>query len=234
MRKLVILIYPLLLSLSFGRGLEISGEINFFRQMALSTYETILANNNELPRRFEDIVGLRESASKEQHTIPLINQLAIVPLAPQIQSGLGIENNYAGYKLFAISRTESFDKVFSERKSSGRYSLLIKADHSDIFVMWIPEVQARIIIAQIKDFDPEKEPLAFQELVKDGIRAPMFQSDLEVNKSSVIHPQAPPSRRNPSVIGTSKKLDNYSLLWIVVGISLLVLGGGYAIRRARR
>ncbi len=85
-----------------------------FRQLALATYETMLANQVELPRNFEEVVGLREWANKERLTIPLINKLAIVPSALQIQSELGIENKFAGYRLFAISRKESFDKVISK------------------------------------------------------------------------------------------------------------------------
>ncbi len=45
----------------------------------------------------------------------------------------------------------------------------MKADNSDIFLMWIPESQARITLKQIKEFDPEKQSLAFQDLVKNDI-----------------------------------------------------------------
>lgn len=219
---------------SFGRGLEMSSETNFFRQLALSTYETILANKNELPKKFEEVSGLREWASKEPIIISFINRLAIVPLAPQVKFELGIQNKFVGFRLFAISRKESSDKVISEelsgKKSSGRYSILVKADYSDIFVMWIPEIQARIILKQLKGFDPEKQPLAFQTLISEkGQRLP-DQNDKDSSQTAPSDDNAiatAPLPPKPFTPAAGSALTENLTLWLAVLVGLLVILLGY-------
>lgn len=231
MKRIIVLIYLCFLMFSFGRGLEMSSETNFFRQLALSTYETIIANKNELPKNFEDVGGLREWASKEPIIISFINRLAIVPLAPQVKSELGIQNKFVGFRLFAISRKESSDKVISEellgKKSSGRYSILVKADYSDIFVMWIPEIQARIILKQLKGFDPEKQPLAFQDLNSEKEQRLPDQNDKDSSQTAPSDDNAiataPPLGKAVTPAAGSALNENLTL-WLAVLVVVILLG----------
>ena len=139
-----------------------------------------------------------------------------------------MNGSYAHW-LFAIARRPDGDLP-----KIGRQVILIRQEDLGCITTWIPESEAQFILKQIKGFDPEKQPLAFQNLVQGGIKTSPAQCDLNSNQNPGVHSQIPHSPESPSFTRASNERDEYSLLWIVVGITVLVVGGGYAIRCARR
>ena len=149
----------------YGRGLEISEETNVIRQITMCVYDDFTSASKGLPSTFDSIPSLREWVDRDKSIVSFINRLAVVPGSPTIRPERGISNSLTNCQLFAISRNNSFDKVLSsegdDKESGGRHSILI--NEGDIHAIWIPENQAQLILNQIKDFDPTKQPLAFQD-----------------------------------------------------------------------
>ena len=185
--------------MSHGRGLELSEEVNVIRQITMCIYDDFTSANKELPTTFDNIPTLREWVDRDKSVVSFVNRLAIVPGSLTIRPVKGISNKFANYKLFAISRNNSFDKVLSsegaDKESGGRHSILIK--EGDMRAMWIPESQAQLILNQIKGFDPAAQPLAFVDRSQPA------------NKTQEAEPTPPPVRpqhKSPSKFPTLPKM----------------------------
>ena len=183
-RNLVFVILLLNSVILHGRGLELSEEANVIRQITMCIYDDFLSANKELPTTFDNIPTLREWVDRDKSLVSFVNRLAIVPNSRTIRPIQGVSNKFANYRLFAISRNNSFDKVLSsegaDKESGGRHSILIK--EGDMRVMWIPESQAQLILNQIKGFDPAAQPLAFVDRSQPA------------NKTQEAEPTPPPVR----------------------------------------
>jgi hypothetical protein len=231
-KNLVLFILLLNTVILHGHGLELSEEANVIRQITMCIYDDFTSTNKELPRTFDSIPTLREWVDRDQSVVSFVNRLAIVPGSPTIRLGQGFSNKFANYNLFAISRNNSFDKVLSsegaEKESGGRHSILIK--EGDIRVMWIPENEVQIILNQIKDFNPEKQPYAFQNLSSEkGQRPPdrnvrnSFQPIPSDGKASATAPSL------PKVVATAAEpvLTENLTSWPAGLVGLLVILLGY-------
>ena len=235
MRKHLVFLFLIVPIISLGRGLEISEESNVIRQVTTCIFDDFMSGKKELPIMFDDIPTLKDWANRDKYIISFVNRLAIVPSSPTILAEQGVSNKFFNYRLFAISRNISFDKVFStegsDRKLGGRHSILIKADNSEIFVMWIPEKEAQIILKQLKDFDPAKQPLAFQGLAhSDAGKAPRQKSPNH-NEDLVKGEQHPLLPDQANIKRTLRKPIHSHKFWIIGGIIFLISVIGYAIRR---
>lgn len=223
MKKILIAfhIFACLTAIVFAKS-EMSSQTAFFRQVTICVFDEFVDSKKELPKTFDSILSLRSSIEKTSishraNAISYINMLAIVPNAPLIQPEQGISHKFANYRLFAIGRSKSFDKVMSsEGKDSelgGRYSILLNVDNSDAHSMWIPEKEAQIILKQLKGFDPMNRPLAFQDLISEMKRGDgLFRQD-----------QLPTSTDNDSSLDQmQKKRGNSQWPWILGGSILFM------------
>jgi hypothetical protein len=122
-----------------------------------------------VPSKWNDFVTVeRMQSGMVEHqlgTAKAINSFALVPGAPVIGEGPGISPDYIGHRLFLISRAENFTK----NSGSGRCAILIKPKDLDskpsrTFSYFIPEEAAKAILRTIPSFDPEAQPLAFEDL----------------------------------------------------------------------
>ena len=237
MKTNFILFFLLAPIISLGRGLEISEEANVIRQVTMCIFDDFMSGKKELPILFDNIPTLKEWANRDAYIISSVNRLAIVPSSPIIQPEQGVSNKFFNYRLFAISRNKSFDKIFSmegvDQKLGGRHSILIKADNSDIYVMWIPEKEAQIILKQLKGFDPAKQPLAFQDLAQgDAGKAPRQRSPNH-NEDLVKGEPHPLLPDQANIKRTFKKPSESHSFWIIGGIIFLISVIGYVIRQRR-
>ena len=228
-----IIIYKLsfwlcLMSVS-GREGGASASLHLFQQITISLTTDYIEKQAALPKSFEEILSVQQLALGHPKYIENLNRLTIVPEAPLIQRKTGALNGSYAHWLFAIAR-----RADDDLPKIGRRVILIRQEDLGCITAWIPESEAQFILKQIKGFDPEKQPLAFQDLLQGGIKTSPAQRDLNSNQNPGVHSQIPHSPESPGVISNSKDRDEYFWLWIVVGISLLVFGGGYAIRCARR
>jgi hypothetical protein len=228
--KIIISGVLFLLSLmsALGREKGASASLHIFQQITISLATDYIEKKVALPKSFEDISSIQQLALGHPIYIKHLNTLTIVPEAPLIQRKTGSLNGSYAHRLFAIARKpDDLPKI-------GRQVILIRQEDLGCITAWIPESEAQFILNQLKGFDPEKQPLAFQDLVQGGIKTLPAQRDLNRHQNPSIHSQPPYLPESPSVVRTFKGRDEYFLLWIVVGITVLVVGSGYAIRRARK
>lgn len=122
-----------------------------------------------IPVTWDDLVTVEKMKNgmvKHQlNTAKAINSFALVPGSPKIGVGPGISQDYGGHHLFLISRVENFTR----NSGSGRCAILIKPQDLDskpvrTFSYFIPEDAAKAILRTIPNFDPEVQPLAFEDL----------------------------------------------------------------------
>lgn len=229
MKKKILALISISTIILFGSGLDISEETNVFRQISMCIFDDFLSKNKSLPESFDDIPSLNEWVSRETDIAILVNELAIVPNMPLIRAEQGLLHKFTAYKLFAISRIESFDRVMSgqdtDGKNGGRYSILINSENSDIFSMWIPENQAQLILKQIDGFDPNKQPLAFQNLKNK-------KPEHDDNLFRQVQP-LPSSKADTNSNGIQRKVGVFSWLWILGGVILLASVIGIVICKRR-
>lgn len=124
-----------------------------------------------LPKRLEEFEGMRAVAGiganrLSPYGIKAINSFVIVPEAPKIKKGPGIPEELVGKRLYVINRFPNYDNapVNADRSdpfSGGRQVILISDHDSRLDIPWIPESIVRLLIAQIKGFQPEKQAPAF-------------------------------------------------------------------------
>jgi len=197
------------------------------RNIEMSLVDGFLDKGKYLPNSFEEMTLLREMAENQwknqPRTLELINSLALVPNAPTIKSIEGISRSLWGWRLFAISRSWNFD--YSKDKASidpaegGRFVIMISPDGSSATPNWIPEPEARVILDQLKDFDPKKQPLAFENIIQS--KREMNPQQNESNKTAREH-----LRKKGNVgSGVQKIPDNqypkqWGRYWIAGGVSL--------------
>jgi hypothetical protein len=162
-----------------------------------------------------------------------INSFALVPGAPIIQPQPGISREYSGHRLFLISRDETFTKT----PVSGRYAILIKPEELDskpvqTYSHFIHEETAQIILKQIKGFDPQRQPLAFENFdqLERNKKSQQDQLNQQVEKQLKEMGKLVP---NDEPITDSKEFTrnwSYGLL-LAVGISFCVFLFWRALRR---
>lgn len=137
-----------------------------------AVWSDFLSNGKNLPSAWDQIpsvLDMRNNISTQNFdNLRQINSFAIVTNAPIIQAEPGILKNHSDRRLFSISRTREFydkkSKLSNEISTMGRYAIFVSPDNSGITSSWITEPEAQIILKQLKDFDPAKQPIAFENL----------------------------------------------------------------------
>ncbi len=177
MKNIIFIIIFLVYSFeSLVARVEMSDTSVTCRNMIFFLWEDFLNKGSDLPSSFDDIQSYRDVLETYSNprtlvgTIGIINRLAIVPDAPVIQAGEGISRERQNRRLFAISRSMSFDypspEPTGDLPKGGRFAIVITPDGSDALPYWISESEARLILRQIDGFDPAKQPLAFEDLIQ--------------------------------------------------------------------
>lgn len=145
-----------------GDPLNVSGGI------ALQLDTTLNDQGGELEDSWDDFIQIRMIKNgileKSGYTIKTINSFALVPGAPVIQSQPGVPRELVGYQLFLTSREETI-----LRNKRGRCMIFIKLPRNKpgrarILSPFVPEERAQHILNQFPDFDPTKQPVAFDDL----------------------------------------------------------------------
>lgn len=176
----------------------------------------VFHESKDLPTSWEtfEVIGtMKKGSSKKQlFEMKTINSFALVPSLPIIQSEPGIPGDYQGNRLFLISREENVTKA----SGRGRCAIFIKTEGSSskpvrTFSYFIPEETAQIILKQIGGFDPQKQPLAFENLPELEKEEKQFQDNISPPKVPVLPGQSRHATKD------RKKLDDYRLWWVAVG-----------------
>lgn len=153
---------------------ELSGNLVILRNLTIAIKDEYVTDNKRLPESWDDIPMIQnmksDLSSQNPRELKVINMLALVPNSPIVQDIPNSLIKLRNMKLFAISRSEGIDPVFSKKVAAttegGRYVILVSPDMSDIFVNWISEAEAQVILRQLKEFDPAKQPLAFVDITE--------------------------------------------------------------------
>lgn len=229
MNNLIILCYLLFSNISYRHEVDMTPAMLMLKQLELLISEEFVYPGRKLPDSLDEIEGLRKYVKNSPKAISEVNKFMMIPGSPVIQHDSRIQQSLLGNRILIAPRLASM-----RSDELGRIVLCVLKDSSITSPLWIPEPQFQCILKQLKDFDPDKQPLAFQDLVQGSIKTLPAQRDLNRHQNPSVHSQIPHSPESPSFIRTFKERDEYFLLWIVVGITVLVVGSGYAIRRARR
>jgi hypothetical protein len=138
------------------------------RMLTSSLYNNELSGGKRIPDTWEDMVEISWTRSgkisQSAYYIKLVNSFALVPTSPVIKKDSKIPNEYSGKRLFLISRYQ----IYTASSTQGRCMILIdppSAESGRIISApyFVPEATAQLIIAQIPDFDPTEQPLAFDD-----------------------------------------------------------------------
>lgn len=203
-------------------------------------WDEFLNQGKNLPSTWQEIPTFRDiddaELSRDLGTYKQINSLALVPDAPIIRDATGITPNFSGRRLFAISRKPApYEKTTDQNSGPakyGRYAILVAKDGSEIMPNWIPEPVVQIILNQIKDFDAEKQPLAFERV--DDLLLEKIRKQQEWDKS--ISDRKEKSKKHNSVSDRAlnhqnqNRSMNNTLAWMAIGL-ILTIGTVMVIRR---
>jgi hypothetical protein len=190
-----------------------------------------LDSGKGIPTTLDNIPSLRETVESEPWMIKKINILALVPEAPLIRAEQNVKADYHGYRLFAVGRTTNFDyerTSLDGKLESGRYTILFASDGRSAIAPWIPESEVKAILSQIKDFEPAKQPLAFQDLVQAENKSKKHRptEDERDGKSEGI--------QNSSVADSVGRVEENRWLWIIGGVLITVLLISIKIRKRKQ
>jgi hypothetical protein len=134
--------------------------------MELSVY---WEESEKLPISWEDFDSVKFAKNgKLKHQLSRVkayNSLALLPSFPTIIDKPGVSREHIGCKLYLISRNEEIARTGVK----GRYAVLIKTEALDsspimFFSAFITEKEAQTILRDIQNFDPDNQPLAFDDL----------------------------------------------------------------------
>ncbi len=147
-------------------NVSISPDMRICRDIEMDLNLTFIKNHKELPSSWDEFteVKMTNTGSTERNIFRMktINSFALVPNRPEIKLDQGIPKEYSGKFLYLIGKKE----INSKNSGSGRCAILIAPSKTDTatvvtYSYLIPEDIAKIIIRQIENFDPEKQPVAF-------------------------------------------------------------------------
>ncbi len=223
------IIYRVLVLLSFtsafGRDKGASASLNLFQQITISLTTDSIEKKIDLPKSFDDIMSVQQLALGHPKYIENLNRLTTVPGAPLIQRKAGTLNGSFDHRLFAIARRsdDNFPKI-------GRRVILIRQEDLSCITDWMPESEAQLILHQLKDFDPEKQPLAFQDSISEkGQRTP-DRNDRDSSQPTPSDGEASataPSLAEGVVPAAEPVLTKNLTSWLAGLVGLLVILLGY-------
>lgn len=136
--------------------------------LALQLDTSLNDRREELATSWDDFIQIQMikngSSAKDGYTIKTLNPFALVPGSPVIENRPGIPREFVGYRMFLTSREET-----TLRKERGRCMIFVKLSEipdgrARILSPFVPEERAQHILNQLPDFDPTKQPVAFDDL----------------------------------------------------------------------
>jgi hypothetical protein len=213
---------------------EMSEQNMIFRQIAMCLQEDNAEQSLKIPNRFDDVNSIKQMMTKSPYLLKYLNLLSIVPNTPVIKSHIDMVNGLKTYKLFAMNRVPCFDKVLAQNGPSrihgGRFLFLINIDGNEYNPKWIPEPEVQFILKQLKDFDPEKQPLAFQDLNSEkGQRPPIENArnsaqPLPSEATNIATAPSLPKLITPAAVPV---MTQNLISWLAGLVGLLVILLGY-------
>lgn len=146
---------------------ELPKEFGYVRMMTVQLSNNSLLGGNPIPEGWRDFMLVNYMKTESLHSasnFKVVNSFALVPHSPVIKENKEIPKEYSGKRLFLISRYQ----VYTDSLGQGRCIILIypSTNESDKIISaayFIPEATAQLILAQIPDFDPTEQPLAFDD-----------------------------------------------------------------------
>ena len=136
--------------------------------LALQLDTSLNDRREELATSWDDFIQIQMikngSSAKDGFTIKTLNSFALVPGSPVIENRPGIPREFVGYRVFLTSREET-----TLRKERGRCMIFVKLSgtpdgRTRILSPFVPEERAQHILNQFPDFDPTKQPVAFDDV----------------------------------------------------------------------
>jgi hypothetical protein len=187
------------------------------KEYAYARLMTVLFSNNrlmggkEIPEGWSDYIQIsymKKEATPSASYFKAVNSFAIVPNAPLIKKQKEISTEYSGARLFLISRY----KIHTDSLGPGRCVILLypsseKIDKVTSAAYFIPETTAQLILAQIPDFDPTAQPLAFDD---DFLVANQKRFQGEDLDSTILEIEKSRAAKKPSEIvktGLNQQID---------------------------
>ncbi|QTN33051.1 hypothetical protein HZ994_12235 [Akkermansiaceae bacterium] len=134
------------------------------------SYEFSPKNGDDFPKVWDDFIGISLIKSGKMaidvNYMKGANSLALVPGAPAIRADSSISREYHAHHLLIISREDIFDK---RTEAKGRYAVLaspktLEPASRSFPRYFIPMAESDAILAQIPNFDPAAQPLAFDKV----------------------------------------------------------------------
>lgn len=218
--------------LAYSRS-ESTPNMQICRDVEMSLAYDFLIPEKPLPDSFEEMPFIRECVdriwSNPEYQISILNNLAIVPDAPEIKPQDGVRGEFMNHQLFAISREFNYDYAAKDTDQSdplngGRFAIVISRDGKSASPSWIPESEARMILKQMKDFDPKTQPLAFEKGVVEKAEKSKHENSQPLD-SYREHPQTPATDKAPTGSAPKAPLNISPILWLFLMFSLLVCVG---------
>lgn len=153
------------------RGGEGAYEITVCMDLAAQlSYDFRRENGDVLPEKWEDFMGIRMlkdgKLDEDVGYMEAINSMSLVPGAPVIRADPRISQEFVGFGLLMISKENtSYDRLDGD----GRYAILVgpKTENPNDRLFpthFVPKISADAILAQIPEFDPTNQPLAFPDV----------------------------------------------------------------------
>lgn len=182
-----------------------------------------------LPRDWNDFVSVRYAKEGRMRLslakMARTNELALVPGTPVIAADSKISREYTGWGLLAISREEKFHETYGTK---GRYAILAGPDKEDLDSLrflsyFIPAEIARIIMAQLPDFDPSAQPLAFGPEFTEGVELEK-QGDDESRGAIRAHYREEAGRERKDPAPWAVVSQDGSVRWPSIIAVVLILG----------
>lgn len=169
-KKMNYLSFILLLSLNSNECLQTKGrpkEFAYARLMTGMLSNNILLGGKGIPEGWHDFMQInymKKEATPSASEFKAINSFALVPSSPVIKKQKEIPAEYIGMRLFLISRY----KIHTKSLDPGRCVILIypptqESEKTVSNAYFIPETTAQLILAQMPDFNPVAQPLAFDD-----------------------------------------------------------------------
>lgn len=245
------IIFVSVISILFNFAFAKSGfpkEWGVARMLTSSIYNNELLGGKRIPDTWEDLIEINwiksGKISKSSYYIEIVNSFALVPHSPAIKKDSKMPNEYLGKRLFLISRYQ----IYTASSTQGRCMILIdppSAESGKIISApyFVPEVTAQLIMAQIPDFDPTQQPLAFDDdfllANKNKFQGEHLDSTIQAIEKNKQAEARPTNHQQPDTIHKknkdsiqknlqkvqAEKGDDYILrnfaTWLVIGISVI-------------
>ncbi len=255
---LLIIILSCLFTLSEARSFE-SATAVVYSSVSMSIAFELIEQGKSIPDSWEGIPLVSEMLKNPQsssnfYRFKVINSMALIPGAPTIQQEEGIPKRYWGCRLFAVSRDqlgprETLDPVTGEF-NRGRYCVAINGSDRGSMGVRIEESEAQLIFKQFNNFDPKKQPLAFEETTAENgkpsykLRVKSVASNSDKTTQQTNHQKQDPvlqiQRPESSYLPLQKEgksilpqSGNYRLAWFIAGIIFLIGSIGFLIHQKK-